>query len=142
MRIKLIALAAFSIIFLASCKKDNTDAETKTETLTQSSWKYDTHGVDIDGDLKLTGSEIEIQDCEKDDVFTFSANGTAIYNLGADNCGASVPSYQGTWTFYDNETAFDYKGDKMRIISLTKDKFELHSGSGGSASTFIVILKK
>ena len=136
----MIALAAFTILFLASCKKDNNDAETKTEILTQSSWKYDTRGVDTDGDLKLTGNEIEIMDCEKDDVYTFSANGTATYNLGADNCGASVSSFQTTWTFFDNETAFDYKGDKMRIISLSKDKFELHSG--GPVSTYIVILKK
>ena len=88
MRTKMIALAAFTILFLASCKKDNNDAETKTEILTQSSWKYDTRGVDTDGDLKLTGNEIEIMDCEKDDVYTFSANGTALYNLDADNCGA------------------------------------------------------
>jgi hypothetical protein len=140
MRTKLIALAAFSTLLLASCKKDNKDAETKTETLTKSSWKFDTYGVDVDGDLKLTGAEIEIRDCDQDDVMTFSANGTATFNLGADNCGAAVSSFQSTWTFYDNETAFSYKGDKMRIIALTDTKLELHSG--GPVSTYIVILKK
>lgn len=139
MRTKLIALAAFSTLFLTSCKKDNNE-ETKTDIVTQSSWKYETRGVDSDGDLKLTGNEIVLQDCEKDDVYTFSKNGTALYNLGADNCGASVSSFETTWTFFDNETAFDFKGDKMKIISLTKDKFELHVTGG--ISTYIVILKK
>jgi len=140
MRTKLIALAAFSILFLASCKKDSSDKETKTEIVTKSSWKLETYGVDTNGDLILTGTEIEIRDCDQDDLITFSANGTALYNLGADNCGAAVSSYQSTWQFFDNETAFDYKGTKMRIINLSNTKLELHSG--GPVSTYVVILKK
>src|SRR5688572_29315139 len=110
MRTKLIALAAFSTLFLASCKKDNNDTETKTEIVTKSSWKLDTYGVDTNGDLVLAGNEIEIRDCDPDDVITFSASGTANFNSGADNCGSPVYNYQDTWTFHDNETVFVYKG--------------------------------
>jgi hypothetical protein len=143
MRTKLFALAAFSILFLASCKKDNdnTDnSETKTEILTKSAWKFETYGVDTDGNKTLAGAEIGLRDCDLDDAITFSANKTYLYNSGSNNCGSAPVTAESTWTFYDNETYFDYRGTKMKIITLTNTKMELHND--GPASTYIVILKK
>jgi hypothetical protein len=139
MRTKLIALAAFSILFLASCKKDKNE-ESKTDILTKSSWKLDTYGLDTDGDLKLTGNEIQMRDCDQDDIITFTKNGATTFNVGADNCQGSVSSSESTWQFFDNEATIDYKGYKMVIETLTNSKFEIRSY--GPSTTYIVILKK
>ena len=99
-------LTVFSIIAIAflsitGCKKEKAapapPAPTKTDLLTQSSWKFDhatASGIDISS---------QINACFKDNIATFTANGNMTLDEGVTTCS---PSYAGsyTWTFQSAES--------------------------------------
>lgn len=104
MRKQLFLIAAFfAVVFLSttSCKKDkaSTPSKTKTELITQGSWKFSAatiSGVDASGYL---------QTCQKDNVYTFVAAGTGTFDEGATKCNAGDPQTNPfTWNFASNET--------------------------------------
>jgi hypothetical protein len=90
----------FATVILISCGKEEDPPETKTKTqlLTQSSWKFQSataSGTDITNNSAIL--------CIKDDVITFSSNGTGTIVEGANIC---TPTTAGnfTWSFQSGET--------------------------------------
>jgi hypothetical protein len=134
-----LAFVTFSFV---SCEKDNTSqTESKTDILTKSSWKFETFGVDTDGDFILTGNEIGINACDMDDVFTFSKNGILAHNFGADICASGGSSIlEDSWQFYSDETFISYIGYNYKIKTLTQNKLEIYYP--GPASSHIVVFKR
>lgn len=100
----LTVILLFSIPFFA-CSKDgdenNPPAKTKTELLTQGTWKYSAAtagGVDASS---------FIDDCYKDNTLTFNTNGTGMVNESANVCS---PSTAGAfdWSFQSGETDLSF----------------------------------
>ena len=119
-----LILAVSTIFILGSCSKssDNSSPKTKTELLTQASWKFKgatVGGVDVSGLL---------QACQKDNIYTFAAGGTGTYDEGPTKCGTSDPqTVSFTWNFSDNEATLNVSqaliaggGNKFSIVSLTE----------------------
>ena len=106
-------------LVLASCKKSG-HVKTKTELITQSSWKFDhatSSGVDISS---------QIPACYQDNVVAFVSNGTGTVDESTNVCS---PSNAGsfTWSFQSNETMlhlsttlFSGGSGDFTIVSLTE----------------------
>jgi hypothetical protein len=107
------------LLILAGCSKDD-DApptnKTKTELLTQASWKFEKAEAATFGDVSN-----QIDDCIKDNIITFTATanatGTGIADEGTTKCGATQQTTF-NWTLDNNET------------KLTSDKPLFTGGSG------------
>lgn len=83
-------------ITVSSCKKDESNSETILSTsermkasLTEGSW--------VKSFLKLNGDSIALQECEKDDAYTFLNNGTVMYHVDDVVCGGETDG-SGTWS--------------------------------------------
>jgi hypothetical protein len=96
----IISIILSATIFFTACSKssDNSTAKTKTQLITQSSWKFDHATAAGFGDVSTY-----IPSCFKDNVVTFVVGGTGNISEGTDVCS---PSYAGTftWAFQTNET--------------------------------------
>jgi hypothetical protein len=90
------------MISVLSCKKDEstsgtalTSQERNKEIIIASSWR-------ISSQVKYDAA-VTIQDCEKDDLYTFSADGTFTDNVGSLTCNGETNS-SGTWIIYADGT--------------------------------------
>lgn len=120
----LILLVSLSSFLLYSCSnKDTTPApKTKTQLLTQSTWKFKgatAGGADISASL---------QACQKDNLLTFVSTGTGTLDEGPAKCVITDPQTNPfTWYFATNETIlhistilFTGGNSDFTIVSLTE----------------------
>lgn len=102
-----LALATFMaclILTIPACKKS--DRKSKTEYLTQGSWKqvkYEQRAGTTGAWVDLTGTP---PSCELDNLLIFLITGTYEANEGATKCNSGDPQIidAGTWSFLTNET--------------------------------------
>jgi hypothetical protein len=124
-RLNLVVFVALSIsVLFAACSKSdsNNTPKTKTQLLTQASWKFSTATVG--------GTDVSsvLNSCQKDNILTFSATGgTGTLDEGATKCSVSDPQTQNfTWSFTNNEGTlhvsqvfFTGGSSDFTIVSLT-----------------------
>jgi len=148
-KIHFIIPAFLSFFVLAvSCKKSSPDTpaeKTKTELITQSTWKFD--------NAKVGGSDVSalLDACDKDNTVTFSSNGSGIVDEGASQCDPSDPAtVDFTWIFENNETTlfasaplFPGGNGNFTIISLSSTQLVLSQNIdiSGSTQNAIITLK-
>lgn len=138
---KTITFAILIATLATACKKgESTKTETKTDILAKSAWTLDSYGVDTNMDMQLTGVENETKNCDKDNTYSFSANGSLVRNNGSLKCSTEPTTETGSWQFYLNETKLDIFGNMYFIKSLTASRLELYSP--GPSSNAIFILKR
>lgn len=95
----LMAAILLSASFLTGCKEDPPPpAKTKSELITQGSWKFGSASASGVGDVSSS-----VNACLKDNILIFVSGGTLTVDEGAIVCS---PSYAGsnTWVFANNET--------------------------------------
>jgi hypothetical protein len=103
----LAMLCLAGCLTLSGCSKDDDDSnqgETKTQTLTKSTWLFQKAEAAIAGDVSS-----EIKACIKDNTLTFVSTatdaGTGTVDEGATSCNAGDPqSSSFTWTLESNGT--------------------------------------
>ena len=145
MFLKPTVLALVVASSLVSCKKNGT-AKSKTEFLTQTAWKFEAYGLDVNKNNVIDPAENEVAGaCELDDTYLFSKNGTAVYNDNTQKCDPSDPATMTLpWMFKNNETEIELFGETMTITTLNDSKLEVYinepDGSGGTLK-YISILK-
>ena len=91
-RINYLVLIVFGLTMsVSSCQKEESTSdkilstsEEEKQMLTAQSWKLSS--------LIENRVEVVIPDCEKDDVYTFSENGTFSHDVGALICGGETNS--------------------------------------------------
>ena len=125
-RLNLVALLglSMSLLFSACSKSDSNSnaSKTKTQLLTQASWKF--------SGATVNGADVSslISPCQKDNILTFSATGgTGTLDEGATKCNASDPQTTPfTWSFTNNEATlhvsavfFTGGSNDFTIVSLT-----------------------
>lgn len=59
--------------------------------LTQAVWKYDTSGLDLNGDGKIDYPDTVAQPCFKDNTYQFKTDSTVIVDEGATKCDTAAP---------------------------------------------------
>jgi hypothetical protein len=100
---KLLSFAVLSLMLVilmsGDCNKNDTPPPTKTDLLTQASWKFSAANV---GGFDVSGS---LQACQKDNILTFAEAGTGSLDEGPSKCNAMDPQTNPfTWNFQSNET--------------------------------------
>lgn len=106
MRSPLLFLGCLFSLAMLSCGKDNDEpsSKSKTELLTAQVWKISTVGLDIDKNGTVD-FPYPLEDCDKDDKFTFKTGGTGTADQGTLKCDAADPQTTDfTWAFKSNET--------------------------------------
>lgn len=145
-RLKLSALVVLSVslLFAACSKSDSNSApKTKTQLITQASWKFSTATVG--------GTDVSslIQSCQKDNVLTFSATGgTGTLDEGPTKCNSGDAQTQPfTWSFTNNESTlhvsqvfFTGGSSDFTIVSLTDTQFVVSQivNIAGSMQTAVI----
>lgn len=94
------SLFLISMSFINCQKSESDPPKTKTELITQSSWKFD------NAKAGTTDVSSQITACQKDNIVTFSSNGTGNVNESAIICSPSTAATF-TWTFQTNETVLN-----------------------------------
>ncbi|MCC6289310.1 MAG: hypothetical protein IT249_15635 [Chitinophagaceae bacterium] len=119
----LFTLAAFIVLgSIASCKKE--DKKSKTELITSGSWKI--QSVYVSQGSTKTDLYTSAEACEKDNFYTFHADGSVIYDEGASKCDEEDDQTQsGQWSFIENETKLILEGDTTNVASLTGSELKL-----------------
>jgi hypothetical protein len=109
-----------SVLFVSCDKKDNDDAPTKTELMTSSSWKYENAGLDTDrnGTIEIS-ADGNVPACLKDNLISFSANGTGTVAESTNVCPGAAASTAITWSFSNNEQNLTLGGGGIAGISGT-----------------------
>jgi uncharacterized membrane protein len=117
------AIFAAFLFAVTSCgDKNDTPPKTKTQLLTQGSWKFKSAvaaGTDFSSAL---------QSCQKDNIYTFNTNGSGNANEGATKCAGTDPDNTPfTWAFVNNETEmtistplFTNGATTFTLVSLTE----------------------
>ncbi|HEY4060391.1 MAG TPA: hypothetical protein VGM30_00745 [Puia sp.] len=149
-----LSLAAlFSTILWTACTKShsNTPGTSAQVTLiTQTSWRYDTSGVDLNKDgIVDIGGDTLITTCEKDDIYTFKSDSTGAIDEGATKCHVSDPqTVPFKWSFTNNATILTATAPPLltgniNILSLTSTKFVLYRDTtlSGISVRYLVSLK-
>jgi len=119
--IPLLVLPVF--IFSLSCKKSAHD-KTKTEVITQSTWKFDNAkvgGIDVSGFLDA---------CDKDNTVLFASDKSGVADEGLTKCADADPQTVAfTWEFQSNETViaasaplFPGGNGNFTIMTLTESQ--------------------
>jgi hypothetical protein len=129
MRKQLLLLSSAAIIFLfiTGCgkEKDPAPAKTKTQLISQASWKFD-HATSSGMDISSL-----INACFKDNVATFTAAGAMTLDESTTVCS---PSYAGpyTWAFQSSETIlhlsapiFTGGSNDFTVVSVTETNMVL-----------------
>ncbi len=106
----LIATLALGMMAsMSACKKDK---KSKTELLTNNSWKVKAFtvnpAIDFGGQL-ITDLYAFTDDCTKDDFQTFKDNGQVVTDEGPTKCGPNDPqTTTETWIFNSDETVITF----------------------------------
>ena len=129
------AVAFLSIVSFSACKKGG-GAKSKTDLLTQASWKYENAALDLDrngtADSPIPPGYLEA--CDTDNTITFKNDNTGTADEGPTKCDPATPqSAPFTWTFKDNEQTISFgnidfaglSGD-VKVVTLNDTKLELH----------------
>jgi hypothetical protein len=120
----LVFLASLLLVF--SCNKEESvpgnslsTADKDKGMLTAVSWVM-TSRIE-------NGVSVFIPDCEKDDIYTFSKDGTFSHDIGSLTCGTETNS-SGTWTL-SPDLNFTFSGTPMGFV-ITSNKLVLSLYNG------------
>ena len=125
--LSLLSILAIGVVISTGCGKDDPPpAPTKTQLITQSSWKFDkatAMGIDISA---------QVNACFKDNIATFTSAGNMTLDESTTVC--TPTSYAGsyTWSFQSGETIlhlsapiFTGGSSDFTIVSITSTSMVL-----------------
>jgi len=117
----LLALLTAGFFLLSSCDKNDDPApKTKTQLMTQSSWKATSATVN--------GTSYPLSACILDNIYIFTTGGTGSMNESANVCAGSTAGITPfTWSFQAGETSvqlstplFNGGFNTVTLVSLTE----------------------
>ncbi|MEO5948702.1 MAG: hypothetical protein ABIP79_17940 [Chitinophagaceae bacterium] len=114
-----------ALVILSSCQKDvdTPDTKTKTELLSQGTWKYKSATV--------SGSAYSIPACQQDNIYTFLATKMGSMDEGATKCNINDPSpVPFTWSFESGETSILFSvplfgANSVTLVSISQTELVL-----------------
>lgn len=136
---KRAALVILSVAVIAGCKKDDNkdNGNSKTQMITSGSWKITSQYIDPAEDVNGDGvPEHEVfpflDECERDNLFSFATDGTFTLDEGASKCDPSDPQTQSTtWQFINNESQLVVgeanSADTVQLVELSAATLKFRS---------------
>ena len=111
---KVVYFFLVSLLVFTSCKKDET-ALSKKEMLTAKTWNLQSS--------KTNGVAVVSTDCEKDDILTFSTNGTYSIDPGVKKCTEIDKIESGPWSLSADEKYITIDEDEIiTILEITNTR--------------------
>lgn len=145
------------LVIFWSCKKSSSSSSTSSSPaalIASAPWKYDTSGVDLNGDNKIDAGDLAdtlLKPCQKDDIFTFNKDSTGTIDEGASKCNVGDP--QTTPLFWDltgsdkvlNVTSLSVLNGSLNIYSLSSTQMLLYKDTTVSglpiSLRYLILLK-
>ena len=139
----LLVLLSVNFFLFSSCNKDDNPPapKTKTQLLTQGSWKYKSSTVG--------GAPYTLQACQQDNIYTFTASGNGTIDEGPAKCNAAdLQNRPFTWNFQSGETMlyistvlFSGGSNTFTLESLTETEAIISQGItlGGGPTQNVVV---
>ena len=130
----LLALILGILIFsLVSCSKNKDDRKSLNEYLTTGTWKRTAMTSDPGWDYNNDGeAETDVyaamDPCFKDDTWTYKADGTCLYNQGADKCDPSGEQTElSDWEIIDDGKKIVLYGNVYDLLQLDANTLKFKS---------------
>jgi hypothetical protein len=145
-----LLLFCFGIFFIIySCsKKSSSSTQSNTQLITSAAWKYDTAGIDENGDGTIDAALPSgiIQSCITDNLLYFNTDSTGTEDEGATKCDSTSPQTAAfTWSFNSSQNQINFPdsvfgtfGGTVNITSLTATQLHLEKAITESGLTFNV----
>lgn len=126
-------ILAMVLLAVAACQKSGENSgntsKSKTQLLTQKTWKIVAHtvnpAVDLNGDGTADSDVFATvyEACNKDDIYSFKSDGTGLVDEGPTKCTDSDPQSTALeWLFKSSETVIQIK---QGLVSLDFNVVEL-----------------
>jgi hypothetical protein len=152
-----LVLLPLGLLLNSGCQKDTdgggTTKKTKTQLISQSVWKFDRAGLDLDnnGTIDSPLPAGVLQACDTDGTLTFKSDGTGTGDEGPTKCNAANPQTSTfNWSLKNNETVINFSnvlfggltGD-VKLINVTDTELTLEKEVTNMSITVnvIVVLK-
>lgn len=121
----LIVLITASLLLFNACKKSSSAPKSKTNTqlISNGSWRLISATIPGGGSVRNF-----LEDCQKDNIYTFNADGSGSGDEGTLKCNAGDPQTAPfTWNFQTNETIlfisttlYTSGSNQFNIISISE----------------------
>jgi len=119
-----------------SCKK-NDALKPATELLTQKSWTLVSYGYDHNANGLIDASEESIQDCEKDNRYSFAIEGNGLFEDNSLSCGNGIAEMPFTWRLINDETTLDFLFGIAKISRLDSEQLIIYNDTGDTGGQSI-----
>jgi hypothetical protein len=145
MKTKTICLLLCAFMVFAGCKKDENSTPSGTTPTAKTKLELLTNGSSKDWKIvsSLFNGNESLQGCEKDNTYTFHADGKYILDYGTDKCNGNENSIaNNTWEFKNNETEIQWVTTigtfDLQLIELTETilKVKQETSVGGMTTVF------
>ena len=125
--LRLTIISFFSFFLFMSCSKEDDTVDRNTGLLIQSSWKFDSYGLDENNNGAIEDAENGMLACEVDDTFTFNANGTGLFSRGTVPCNMGEPAtINFNWSLSNNGTELAIFAAPEKINKLDDSFLEVY----------------
>jgi hypothetical protein len=122
-----ITLLSALLTFLACSKKSQEEPKTPAELLTQHNWILSAYGYDHNQNGIVDMPENSIQDCEKDNTYTFNLNGTGIHVENLISCGNGISEMSFAWKFIKQQSSIEIGFNELKILKLNENEFAMYT---------------
>jgi hypothetical protein len=144
----LFLLFLLSLTIWAACNKSSSSPSRAT-LITQSVWRYDTSGIDLNKDGIVDIGDTTVTVCEKQYTYLFNKDSTGVLTAGAVKCDPSDPQTTNfTWSLTNNQTVLTASVNPLlsggvNILSLDQNKFVVYKDTTllGTSFRYLISLK-
>lgn len=120
----ILPLVLVIVVVTGSCKKE--DKLSATQLLTRADWKLIEH-VEKFGNGPEVDELPNYEPCEKDNIYSFKADGTYLITEGTSKCETTDPDIvgDGFWELLNEGTELSADDEIFKIERLDKDRFTI-----------------
>jgi len=141
MYIKFILLGIFAL----GCVKENINSKkTSEQLLTQKSWKLVSHGYDHNNNKLVDIAEENIQECEKDNTYSFYLSRSGLFEDNSLSCGNGISDHPFNWQLTHGEKVLDFIVGTLNIFKLDEEEMILYGDEidvNGQTTRYITIYR-
>ena len=147
--IRVIILLFITIAFMQGCKKnisanphpvspEESAPKTPADILIEKPWRLLSYGFDRDKNGLIDGTEESIRECDKDNSYTFSKDGSGVVAENVLICDGNSPVNQFAWTLTNNDTVLDFYYGEAYVLQLTTDRLFIANTNIDEAKLLLV----
>jgi hypothetical protein len=123
-----VVLVVSVFLLIVACEKETT-VLSKKSILVSHNWAWST--------FKHNGIETSLQDCEKDDYYLFSSNGTYQFIATRVKCSKLTSDKRSTWSLSSDEKTLTIDVSANYTVEITESQLKLLSTVGDYEFTYV-----